>query len=128
MSPSFLFPHGSATGSVIVPASVIGAHSHLQHSSNLTRSLAGMFGAGIERELGMYVEEIGRGEMLGELLVVDVDARRLRDALQSLFVEGRVKGAERALERRDAHVHDREADVERVASSVHAPRKDARLG
>ena len=48
--------------------------------------------------------------MLGELLVVDVDARRLRGAPQTRLVEGRLEGAERARERRDAHVDDGEAD------------------
>ena len=69
---------------------------HLQHPLEphaVTRALPG---AGIERELGIRgrVEEIGRGEMLGELLVVDVDARRLRDP-QSPLVESRQRSGTR---------------------------------
>jgi hypothetical protein len=47
--------------------------------------------AAFEAELGMVraVEEVGRREMLGELLVVDVDARRLRGAAEPLLVERR---------------------------------------
>ena len=67
--------------------------------------------AGLEGQLGVVgdVEEVRRREVRRQVGVVDVDARRLCDAADALLVEGRLELAERALERRDAHVEDGEA-------------------
>src|SRR4029078_4104224 len=64
--------------------------------------------SGLEVELGVRrrLEEVGRLEVLGQLVVVDVDARRLRRAPEARLVEARLEGGERAPERRDAPVDD----------------------
>ena len=115
----------------MVPVSATGARLPLttRTPSTVTVSPSRCERAGLEGQLGVVgdVEEVRRREVRREVGVVDVDARRLCDAADALLVEGRLELAERALERRNAHVDDGEADG-RVGRVGHpAPRHGRRL-
>ena len=78
--------------------------------------------AALEAELGVVgdVEEVGGGEVRGEVLVTDIDRVGLRDAAKPLVVERRGDAGERRGERGNAHVYDRESD--RGVRRVEVPR------
>ena len=70
-TPSLLMPHGSSTGSVIVPVRVTGARLPLTSSvpSTVTVVAVARERAALEAELGVVgdVEEVGRGEVRREV-------------------------------------------------------------
>src|SRR5205814_7676697 len=81
---------------------------------------------GAKRDLGMPlgVEEVRRLEMAGELLVLHVDARDARRALEGRALERGVEVAEAAAEDADAGVLDLERDVR--VNGICGPRRVGR--